>query len=931
MRKAIFSQNFELLAKELFKRIDQNSYQSFLNASVILVPDTNLKQRLLLSFVSEAKGKSIVGYKIQTLDSYLKSQSEELFSFFDMQCLIFDSLKKSTKKELSPFKNELVELSKELTPLFLSYGETKLQTQEPNWQREIYNEILEQKLFLTPEKLLKKRKDLFEGVHFFGFDVFPPYLRKALSSLQEVSLYLFSPCRQFWSDISSQSEQKRITKALLQQKQTVDALEEMEFFWLEAPPLLTSLGRLGKEFLKFLENAFFETEEVYEEVPPLSALKKLKINTLDFQGGEIEKDPSLTIHKTGSSHLSEIESLKEEILSLHQNGFAFSEMLVLAPEMERYLPYVEYCFSSSSIPYRFTNVNGVQKGLFQSFESLLILARNSWTKERVVHLFETGPFIDKLFLREGEKQKCINWIRKIFDFDLNWAHGFKKFFQESLFHYKAPSYESVSPNDLDLLEVLYETLSSLERDLSPLKESEFSLDIWAKTFDQLLEKYFLAKEEESLEFKMLVKQLYSVSEKLKGSYPLALVETLFQKRSKGSLRGNHLHAITFSPLKLGSIWPAKAVFVLGLDEERFPKKGQNSSLDLLKNEKEYNPGLSDLDKYALLQAFFAADEIFSLRYSHLSLDGKEKNPSPAIIELVKSAEMKTYPILNAQKEMKTLSFHSSEKKKNEAFQKIQISDLVLFAKNPWRYYVQKVLKISLKEKERVSLHRERGLLLRQSLSSPLTSVLSKQKNRFPQAIQRAFEKDVIFKHQEREAKLKGISGKIVSLQLLSASASKQKGIYPPLKLDLEEMCVELVGEVPFSLEKGAIHFGDDHLSSLIKAWPEILISLVVTNSDEIFFVQKEKIKKVIDPLEALKKYVSYYLRSKESLSPLMPEWADEILRKERKEFEFKTNFEDPYTSWVLQRIKEREDPSSWQWLRKSFSSLIELYPERKRV
>ena len=929
MRKAIFSQNFEFLANKLFQEIQEKFSKDFFQEPVILVPDMALKQRLLLHFVSLVKKRSIVGWKILTLDSYLKSHCTELFSPFEMQCLIFDCLRKSSSDEIAPFKNQIEELSKELTPLFMSYGKTSLQQGQPRWQIDMYNEILEKGLFTTPFKLIEKRKGLFEGVYFFGFDVFPPFLRKALSSLQEVSLYLFSPCRQFWSDISSQKEKKKVRRALLQQEGIESTLKEMELFWLEAPPLLSSLGKVGKDFLRFLEDSFFETEEVYEEVLPLSALKKLKGSILDFQNKEIKKDSTLIVYQTGNSILSEIECLKKEVLSFHEKGISFSEMLVFAPEIEKYLPHVEYSFSSE-IPFRFTNVKKERIDFFENIRRLITLAKRTWTKERVSLLFESRSFMNQLHLEKGEKDKWIRWIQRIFDFNLSWQIGFKRLFKESLFHFKSPSYESISINDLELLEALYNTLSSLDADLSSLGGEKLTLSGWAEKLEHLLEKYFFVGEEEALDVKKAVKQLYISGEKLTETYPLGVVETLFTPVKTGGLKLNNLHAVTFSPLRLGSIWPSKAIFILGLDEESFPSKEVSSSLDLLKKERGFHPSSSDLDKYALLQAFFSAKEALILSYSHLSLEGKEKALSPAVEELVQHGERKSFSIKSRAHEEKVFSFTLSKGNQLKKNQKIFISDLILFAKNPWRYYTQKVLKVFLKEKEKTSILKKRGLLLRQSLSSPILEVLSKQKSRFPHAIQSAFESDVLFQDRERKAKLKSALGKLISLQLMSSCTAQVEGTYSPLKLSFEEGDVELIGEIPFSFEKGAVHFGEDHLSSLIKAWPEVLISLVLTGSDEIFFVKKEKVKKVSSPNLALKKFVSYYLRCKESLSPLMPEWADKILRSEVRKFDFKTEYDDPYVEWVLRRIKIGEDISSWSWLKESFSELIELYPRRKK-
>ena len=145
-------------------------------------------------------------------------------------------------------------------------------------------------------------------------------------------------------------------------------------------------------------------------------------------------------------------------------------------------------------------------------------------------------------------------------------------------------------------------------------------------------------------------------------------------------------------------------------------------------------------------------------------------------------------------------------------------------------------------------------------------------------------------------------GKIESLSLLETAGV---GEHPPIHLTLENgQRVQIVGHVAFSLKSGSIHFGADSISSLIRSWPEILVTCVARQSKKVHFVKSGKVKEIDDPLSSLKKYVEYFLRFSSSLTPLIPDFADHFLRD--KKGEFTLDFEDRVNEWVLLRTKMPE-------------------------
>ena len=149
----------------------------------------------------------------------------------------------------------------------------------------------------------------------------------------------------------------------------------------------------------------------------------------------------------------------------------------------------------------------------------------------------------------------------------------------------------------------------------------------------------------------------------------------------------------------------------------------------------------------------------------------------------------------------------------------------------------------------------------------------------------------------------------------------------------DKSTVLLTGDIPFALRQGALHLGDDSLPSLLRAWPELLAAAAALGAPYIYVLKNGKIKTIADPHKSLKSFICYYLKCSEALSPLLPDWADALLRKGPEAFERETQYEDPVVEWLLPRIAPFEPEllfQEWSWLKEVFQDLIALYPSRSQ-
>src|SRR5690606_5304861 len=114
--------------------------------------------------------------------------------------------------------------------------------------------------------------------------------------------------------------------------------------------------------------------------------------------------------------------------------------------------------------------------------------------------------------------------------------------------------------------------------------------------------------------------------------PISVVSRLLKKPCPGQVHPATLHGVRIGSLRENGQIPAKVIFLIGMNEENFPKNKISSSLDLLKGKGENS---ADFDRYAFLQAILNAEECIRISYCHLSADeGKPVGPSLVIQELL---------------------------------------------------------------------------------------------------------------------------------------------------------------------------------------------------------------------------------------------------------------------------------------------------------
>ncbi len=190
----------------------------------------------------------------------------------------------------------------------------------------------------------------------FGLATLPPIYVDLLAALDgriELHLFALSPSRAYWGDLPSARERRRALAA------GGDPAE----LYLDAPPLLASLGRVGRDFQQVFESRLsYEDDPVdrYREPGEGSLLATLQSDVLDLRlRGAAGEPPIVLAADDGSVAVHACHGPMREMEVLHDRLSALfaadptlrpHDVIVMTPSIDTYAPLVEAVFTSPDRP-----------------------------------------------------------------------------------------------------------------------------------------------------------------------------------------------------------------------------------------------------------------------------------------------------------------------------------------------------------------------------------------------------------------------------------------------------------------------------------------------------------------------------------------------------------------------------------------------------
>lgn len=865
---------------------------------------------------------------------------------------------------------------------------------------------------------------------------------KQISLQVSVHYYLLSPCETFWSDIRSGKESRRLHDYWERRKASEAQLETLDELLRDTNPLLANFGRIGREMADQIDHSDCETVTCYEEPQRDTLLHAIQSDMLLLRNPSLEPitpmghaDRSIEVHMA-STPLREVQILYDTLMSLieqsQQNHDPIhpSDIIVMAPDISAYEPHIKAIFNApeSQLTCQIIDLKSPsQNPLLQGFWHLIALGQSRWDATSLMQLFEDSAFQRRHQLTIEDTYTIREWIEKAairWGFDAahrneflershcqkgmvdtssigTWNHGLTHL----LFGMAMAPSDSISPDPFaikqvdfsksDLLSKLLRLIDSLQDDLRPLHDgSEMLLVDWATFLTCLVKSYFSphVNDAQSIkEYDGLIEQIdclrQASSHLPQEPFPFSSVkkhlEESIQQKSVG-YRENHFHAVRFcSMIPLRAI-PARVIALLGMNEGKFPRQENPSSLNLLAKypQAHYCPSQSDYDRYLFLETLLSARDHFIISYQGTSREStKEQAPSLLVTELLsyldKFYTMHEQPISECFfrrhpfdpfdksyfsegtgfKSYSQAAFRAAkayyhiDKQPPHAFVSdfsirvsppaelnINLKQLSAAARHPIKMHLNRTLDIYLDKEEKRRLKNEEAvvlssldkyLLMQQSVrhqSNPLLDKAEKEGllplGAFKEVSKKRIKHDASSIHQQLsdhgicQSSLFDIE--FVSSCLKPQEVSANRWHLPAIQIPYHGGTVSITGALSTVCKEGMVVMGKSSLGDLWKSWPQFLLFSYACQihphrmKKQLLFVHPNGTKTFKaffeDPSPHLIRFLDYYFSCLSSLSPLMPDWLDPILKGDapalKKMIEkqltdpFSVSYDD-YTHWSL--------------------------------
>ena len=512
-------------------------------------------------------------------------------------------------------------------------------------------------------------------------------------------------------------------------------------FQKENNPLAQNLGELAglvEDQLKELGENIGKTEV---SISPKTGLEKIQQSILqDKDPDKLEQDGSLLIYNSFTK-VREVEALYNYLVKTvdeAEGKLGARDIAVYVPNLDPYIPAIKTVFDSGTYKFPYTLVSkgfSREESFWTSLEQVLSFEKEDFTAPKVFNLLEMQP------IQQSFGFKDLELLRKAFidanirrDYEgseeLETHYGSFKNGLERLIYGFCLGDESpveindklISPVDIaegadaqDLFRLHH--LVELLKGLVKKKSGDQTAADWHKELMQIADDFLKPEDWQERKFSNLMENLVA----LETSDEKIEFNTFFQ-RLKDHLQNQDVQQITghggiiFSGLYPGVSMPKKVVAFLGLNFQEFPRKSQNLSFDLLKDEDR--PGSRIEGRGAFLQAFLYAEEKVLLSYLGQNVKDNSEIPASSLISELQDFSMGNikevkHPLhaFNSayfDPENEDLFTYSSTrdaipqskaKKEISVPEEIPLYVLEAFVKDPFKHHYNQVLKIYYEDPE----------------------------------------------------------------------------------------------------------------------------------------------------------------------------------------------------------------------------------------
>lgn len=536
----------------------------------------------------------------------------------------------------------------------------------------------------------------FQPLYLFGIgniSRFHQDLLRRLSHHGEIHIFALNPCKVFWEDVSPIKDARFLAPAKTEEQPD---WQRADFFW-EENPFLREWGRPGRELFGLLNRlGNWDSNDCFVEprAEARTLLGHVQADILYRRG--VPKTPPLqkpdgSLRVLGCpSPRREAECLANAIWDMLRldADLEFRDIAVIVTDMDTYQTEIEAAFHRiRQLPFNLIDgSSGRAARLVEAVFLLLQMADGPFQRESVFRLYQHPNFqvrfpeadidvwlrlADKFAIffgidREDQKSRGLSY----FDKDLfNWDQGFKRMLlgpfidRESDPIFRDPAFEyllyPMREDGGEDARLFYTVTQSLLADTRRLPQLRLSATDWASYLRGLVQAYLAPSPGEESDFekiRTLADELSDLDRAFENPHhgiDFPTIRAFFENRLRTlrSYHGQYLaDGVTVSAADPPRPLPFKVIFMMGLDEARFPRPGRGDTLDLrwvphasrlpsgetgIQTRLPGDVSENEEGRYRFLETLMAADRRLILSFVDRDEGtGEAVNPSSVLAELL---------------------------------------------------------------------------------------------------------------------------------------------------------------------------------------------------------------------------------------------------------------------------------------------------------
>lgn len=279
---------------------------------------------------------------------------------------------------------------------------------------------------------LSTESDIAGPILVFGMSALPQQQLEVLDALSkntDVVIFWLNPSFHYWGDV--------VEEKIRDKKRLTSLINEQDYFEV-GNPLLSSWGKLGKDYQELLIDLEPVTHDEFEQIPATNLLQHVQqeILALTFRGADEELSPdellsngveypkipvhsedlSIRVHVCHSM-LRELEILRDNLLKRFEQNPALNpgDIVVMMPDVASYAPLIDGVFGAASqgqfIPYAISDRSSAEEsGILPSFLGLMSLHQSRLGLTEILSLFSVPAALKQFDMSESEAELVKHWL-----------------------------------------------------------------------------------------------------------------------------------------------------------------------------------------------------------------------------------------------------------------------------------------------------------------------------------------------------------------------------------------------------------------------------------------------------------------------------------------------------------------------------------------